>query len=384
MTQPSASDSFYEGLPVFTEPGGITDIDNYRPVPDDWCVVSTDIVRSTEAVAAGRYKVVNTAGASVISAVANHLKHREFPFVFGGDGAALALPGDYAGDIRDVLARVCAWTRELLDLELRAAVMPVSAVRAAGHNLLVARFRVAEDVSYAMFAGGGLAFAEAVMKSGQGLIEPAPAGARPDLTGLSCRWQPMPAQRGTIMSVLAVPAGDAEQYRFMRLSSEILALAGADSDASHPLPIDGPRFRWPPAGLSIELAAQAPDGGRLWRALHILGEHLIGWWCDKTGRPAGSFSAEQYRRDLTRNSDFRKFDDGLKLTLDVDTQLADRIEAALHDAEQKGICVYGLHRQSEALVTCIVPSPTQRDHIHFVDGAGGGYVAAAKQLKAKL
>ena len=60
---------FYDRLPVFTEAGGITDIANYRPVPDDWSVISTDIVKSTQAVADGRYKVVNTAGASVISAV---------------------------------------------------------------------------------------------------------------------------------------------------------------------------------------------------------------------------------------------------------------------------------------------------------------------------
>jgi hypothetical protein len=32
-------------------------------------------------------------------------------------------------------------------------------------------------------------------------------------------------------------------------------------------------------------------------------------------------------------------------------------------------------------MTCFVPSPTRRDHIHFVDGAMGGYAAAARSLK---
>ena len=38
-------------------------------------------------------QAVNTAGASAISAVANALGHRRFPFVFGGDGASFAVCG---------------------------------------------------------------------------------------------------------------------------------------------------------------------------------------------------------------------------------------------------------------------------------------------------
>ncbi len=34
-------------------------------------------------------------------------------------------------------------------------------------------------------------------------------------------------------------------------------------------------------------------------------------------------------------------------------------------------------------MTCIVPSPFTDDHIHFLDGAGGGYALAAKSLKEK-
>ena len=35
-------------------------------------------------------------------------------------------------------------------------------------------------------------------------------------------------------------------------------------------------------------------------------------------------------------------------------------------------------------MTCIVATPLQRDHIHFVDGASGGYAMAAANLKAKV
>ncbi|TIL80394.1 MAG: DUF3095 domain-containing protein, partial [Mesorhizobium sp.] len=53
-------------------------------------------------------------------------------------------------------------------------------------------------------------------------------------------------------------------------------------------------------------------------------------------------------------------------------------------AEEAGICNYGLHRQKSALMTCLVASPLQRDHLHFIDGAAGGYAVAAASLKAKV
>lgn len=40
------------------------------------------------------------------------------------------------------------------------------------------------------------------------------------------------------------------------------------------------------------------------------------------------------------------------------------------------------HRQQAALMTCITPSAYDSQHVHFVDGASGGYAAAASKLKA--
>jgi hypothetical protein len=73
----------------------------------------------------------------------------------------------------------------------------------------------------------------------------------------------------------------------------------------------------------------------------------------------------------------------LKMTVDVDEPHRLRIEALLADAEEKGVCRYGLHRQESALMTCFVLSPMTRDHMHFIDGAGGGYAIAASRLSAK-
>ena len=34
-------------------------------------------------------------------------------------------------------------------------------------------------------------------------------------------------------------------------------------------------------------------------------------------------------------------------------------------------------------MTCIIPSFRERDHVHFIDGAAGGYAMAATQLKVR-
>ncbi len=45
-----------------------------------------------------------------------------------------------------------------------------------------------------------------------------------------------------------------------------------------------------------------------------------------------------------------------------------------------GYLKFGLSEQDKAVLTCFVPSITSDDHYHFMDGAGGGYSAAASNL----
>ena len=110
-------------------------------------------------------------------------------------------------------------------------------------------------------------------------------------------------------------------------------------------------------------------------------QRLMSFAILRLGRPIGGFDPARYRHQLVENTDFRKFEDGLRMTLDCTPALADRLEALLAEAQESGIVRYGLHRQDAALMTCFVPSPTRSDHIHFVDGAMGGYTMAARTLK---
>lgn len=127
----------------------------------------------------------------------------------------------------------------------------------------------------------------------------------------------------------------------------------------------------------------ASQGPALWCRARLLAWRLFAWGVVKSGLKVGGFEAARYRAQSAVNSDFRKYHDGLDMTLDMSADAAGRLEALLKDLERDGAIRYGLFAQPDALMTCIVPSYVADDHFHFIDGAGGGYAEAARRLKAQ-
>jgi len=380
MTQSSHPDAA-----VFDRFERVVDASLYRPLPDDDLIGMTDVVNSTGAIRDGRYKAVNMAGAAAITAAMNAVPGETFPFVFGGDGATLAVPLRHEAAVRDALARTAAFVRDELSLDLRAALIPMSAIRSGGGDVRLAWFEPNPHVRYAMFSGGGLIFAEQAMKAGRFAIDAAPSGERPDLTGLSCRYTPVASRNGVILSLIVKRADGASESAFAAAVMEILAMLRVLDRDGHPVPVEGPPVRWPAAqSLDLEARASRGVGSLARRKLKLAFILAVSWVVLKSGMKIGGFDATHYRRQTTENTDFRKFDDGLRMTVDCATETADRVEARLRELRGEGILGFGAFRQKQALVTCIVPDPTHDDHMHFVDGAGGGYALAARMLKGEL
>jgi hypothetical protein len=375
------TDTFYSSIPVFRGFASLMDPKLYSALPDDWTIGVADIVESTRAIANNQYKAVNMAGAAVIAAVTNALEGREFPFVFGGDGASFAVAPDDLEPAREALAATAVWVGESLNLSMRVALVPVSAVRAQGLDVRVARFGPSANLSYAMFSGGGIGWAEAAMKRGEFAIASAPPGTQPDLSGLSCRFEEMPSVRGLILSVLVVPASGADQAAFRRVIEDIINLVERSPDAGRPVPSGGPPLKWPPAGVDYEVRAMR-GGSLLKRRAIVLALTLWAYSVMRLGIKVGDFVPERYKQQVVENSDFRKFDDGLKMILDCTPELEAALTQRLVGAAASGIVRYGLHRQDAAMMTCFTPSVMRADHVHFIDGARGGYASAATALKA--
>ena len=383
MMTPNASDTFYGAIPVFRGFSSLMDPALYSPLPDDWTIGVADIVESTKAIAQARYKAVNMAGAAAIAAVTNALEGREFPFVFGGDGASFAVAPNDLDRAREALAATARWVKDDLDLVMRVALVPVAAIRAQGLDVRVARFGPSPNLSYAMFAGGGLGWAESAMKRGEFAVEAAPSGTQPDLTGLSCRFEEIPSVRGLILSVLVVPARGADADAFRKVIEDIIAMVERSPDAGRPVPPGGPPLRWPPKGADYE--ARAARGGSLFRRrAFVLANTLFAYLLLRFDITVGGFVPKTYVQQVVENSDFRKYDDGLRMILDCTPELERALTGRLAAASSDGIVRYGLHRQDAAMMTCFTPSALRSDHVHFIDGARGGYASAATALKAML
>lgn len=348
----------------------------FAPVPDGWLLGLTDVVASTAAVAAGRYKAVNMAGAAAISAMMNALGSPRFPFAFTGDGSLFAVPPDDGTIASEVLSQTAAWVRDDLGLTLRAALIPVAALREAGADIKIALYAPTSHVAYAMFEGG-VARADAWTKAGHFAVPAGGTGERPDLTGLSCRWLPIRAREGAILSLIVRPGSGTGFHDAVK---DLLALISA---RGHPVPKEGP----PPAlfspGLALETAASR-GAAPFWRRWPQVFLHTVmGYGFFVLNAKAGGFDARRYRRLAGENADVRKIADGLLVTLDASPSLEAALRARLTTAAEDGAVRYGLFRQDAALMTCIVPSYQADGHFHFIDGARGGYTAAAVDLDAR-
>jgi hypothetical protein len=99
---------------------------------------------------------------------------------------------------------------------------------------------------------------------------------------------------------------------------------------------------------------------------------------------AGGYNGKRYRVELRENTDYRRFDDTLRILLDCTTAQANQIEIMLAGYSQQGVLNYGVYRSAAALMTCLIFSLEQAEHIHFVDGSDGGFTSAAKNFKVKL
>ncbi len=381
MAQAGRENQFYLGVETHESFSTLSDQGLYAPLPDDWWVGTSDIAGSTQLVAEGKYKTVNMIAAAVISAQINAHQGAEFPYIFGGDGAGFAVPPEWKDKAAEALASVRSWAEAEFGVNLRVGMVPMTDIRQAEYDVSVARFRVSQGADYAMFTGGGLSWAETCMKSGTSTIPEAAPDALPDLTGLSCRWDQMPSKHGLILSLVILPCDNIQGPEFYALTKEVSDIVEHLDRAGHPADESGPGASWPPAGATLEAHAQRGHGSIGKARRKALFESAVAWMLGKTGLKIGGFDMRRYQRMVGQNADFRKFEDGLKMTLDCDPDTQTKLHHILEEAAEHGIIRYGIHTQEQAMMTCIVPSIMTDDHVHFVDGASGGYTAAARTLK---
>ncbi|MEF3275151.1 MAG: DUF3095 domain-containing protein [Chloroflexus sp.] len=384
--------NFFTQLPIVTKFSAIADPNTYQPLPPDWTIFVCDVRGSTRAVAEGRYKEVNMIGAATITAALNVAGEIEIPFVFGGDGASLAVPPVLVEPTAQALRAVSGLSRQSFNLDLRVGSVPVTTVLQAGYQVLVGKLAINDYVAQALFSGGGLSYAERLVKDDavatDFLLEPgAPEDA--NLSGLECRWNAIPPAHGAALCLIvqAMPQSDqtATLAVYRKVINAIEEIYGGDQ-AYHPLHYLSmqasvrPGALWPEALLRG--GVKRIDQLRYWAQIYSLNLALRGsrWWQQLRGQTAWW---DKYRQHVVTAADYRKYDDVLRMIISGSDEQHEQLLAFLTSQFDAGELAFGAHRSPEVILTCLVFKRMERQ-VHFVDGADGGFTLAARDLKERL
>ena len=387
------SDFFYAELPVLHDFWDVADSRNFVEVPDDWYILITDITHSTEAIAAGQYKTVNLLGASSITAVLNVTKGLEVPFIFGGDGAVILVPPSLLAVAREALLSTQSFAQTQFQMHLRVGVVPVSVVTTQHYQVKVAKFQASEHYGQANFTGGGLTYATELVKDDRPdnpyqLRQVTASSTQANFTGLECRWQDIPSQSGqTISLIVAATARDSQQNdaTYHRIFEKIREMYG-EEQACHPVRSATLNLSLNPQKLQAEtkLRSQSPRWiDRLIYLAQIFLQTLLGRGLMRLKVKAGGMDWGAYKDQVITTTDYRKFDDLLRMVIVGTAAQTARLTQYLEQEFSAGLLVYGIHISDRALMTCLVFERNGRQ-VHFIDGADGGYALAAKALKQRL
>lgn len=381
---------FYAALGEVTDFSSVMQPSAYSSVPASYWIALTDVRGSTKAIEAGRYKDVNAVGVASIIGLSNALRDVELAYVFGGDGATILVPGSRKEAAERALRGARWLAREAFELELRVGMVPLSELTASGGVAKVAKFRASEHTRLAMFSGSAFSLAERWVKDPErGLrYEVSQDGEREaNFEGFECRWRPIDSKRGTMVSLLVAARDDDETERAKTYTRVLGALEERmDAERCRPVRAEGMHMLGPFGDYSVEarIRAGAPDRPTVAAAKKEARLRTqIARMLRLFGKEAGGFNPASYMAELEQNTDFRKFDELLRMVVDLNTEECASVRAYLDEERRSGAVAYGLHQAPAALMTCLVRSYSG-DHVHFIDGAEGGYALAAKELKRQL
>ncbi len=377
----ASSESFFAEMGTFSDFDGLWEEGNFHPAPPDWWVVITDVEGSTEAITSGRYKDVNILGAATIAALQNVMGEQAFPFVFGGDGATALIPSEKKDLVEEELCALRALAEKNFGLGLRVGMVSVKELIEEGWPVKVGKYLLPGKYPLAAFRGGAVTRAEEKIRadSSRYNVVERPHGET-DLSKLSCRWQPLTAEKGIIMALLVEARTDDKDRSytfFMNKLSEILK--GRIEEAN---PVKNSAMRYRPLGemLSADIRYQTSKLRLVPRIFETIAASVL--FGGGLFRLFGTL--RNYFQSTPSHSDYRKFDDMLRMVLDVTPSQAQEIKSLCRSMYADNTIYFGIHCSDQALMTCYVPSMQDRAHLHFVDGGDGGYAMAARQLKSQI
>ncbi|MFO0211165.1 MAG: DUF3095 domain-containing protein, partial [Pseudanabaena sp.] len=373
--QNTDNEDFYANLPVLENFVDITHSENFYAVPKDWAVIITDIADSTKAIEAGRYKDVNLLGACSIIVILNLVGELEIPFVFGGDGASILIPSKFIEGAEQALLAVQKLADEEFHLTLRASVVPMEAIT-SNYEIKIAKLYISENYNQAILRGGGISYATQLVKDKAitDFYSPKPEkSAIADFSGLECRWQDIPTRHEEILSLIVqvtAPSQTQIDNLYREVINQIDRIYGKDTEC-HPVVTRNLQLAFRCKNLLSETRVFTASQSWLQKKLYLLKLrmiNLLGLFLMTFDIKIGNFNWGNYKQIVSEATDFKKFDDVLRMVISGRAKQRQKLTDYLEKKFQEKHLVYGFHVSDRALMTCLVFERNGRQ-VHFVDGA---------------
>lgn len=381
--QASSNDLFYSRLPVNEIPLGelLTEEHLFYRVPENWVIVITDIEKSTEAVAAGMHENVNLIATGSMVAILNiaHKARVPVPAFFGGDGATFLIPPSLLPSALNALNKHKENTLQNFGLIMRAGYIPVSTLYSNGHTLSISKWRTSKLFTIPVVLGEGLAYAESLIKSPEYTNSSVTDSIEElDLSGMQCRWDTVepPLNYDEVVSLLIVARQGVNQAETFKKVIDILDTSYGKQKERSPITASRLRLKGTLRKLTLEMRTKFGKYVPFYLAKSWM-TSLIAPYFFKTKK------GQTYLNQLVEMSDTLTIDGRINTVISGTTAQREKLFVGLDQLEQQGLIAYGFHVSKESVLSCYVRN-LDEGHIHFVDGAGGGYTRAASILKGKF
>lgn len=376
---------FYSELPVNTISISdlVADKSLFSEIPEDWHVLIADIKNSTKAIKKGKHNEVNLVATGSIIAVLNIVYSEKInvPFFFGGDGATILVPSKYLESAMSALEKHRKNTLENFGFELKIGHISVAEIYKEKIELIIAKAQINDIFNIPVILGKGLQYAESLIKNedplkkGNFQMDESPL----NLKGMQCKWDKIkpPEETQEVVSLIVTGCGDQDPSKIF---SEVLkAIDEIYGSANRRKPITVKRLRLKTSFQKINSEMRVKlgrfDGFYL---LKNLVKTNFGKFYLKNSK-----AGKNYLQKLVELTDTLAIDGRINTVIIGTSDQRISLISFLDHLESSNKIKYGLHVSQESVMSCYVRDMGTNEHIHFVDGADGGYTRAANSLKKK-
>lgn len=380
---------FYQNLPPVQKDLSLLTAEDYVDLPEDWAIAASDIQGSTDVFLQGRQKEINTSASLMILALLNIAKDIPVPYVFGGDGAAVAIPPTLVAQAKGAMAQVQKDVKKMYGLHLRAGLIPMREILEKNGVVKISKVAYSPHYSQAFFIGGGLSLAENLLKKHEAQYDLSNAPeAKAIYDGLECRWQDVPSEHGEVLTIMVKPKkGTVEEHctLYASITKKIDYIYG-DRIKRHPIRSDllklSYKYHDMAREIEVRFAKMHPVFQRLAYAMLAVTQKISVAML-KMRKTNNEHLWAQYKKLLIETTDNEKIDDYFRAVISGNKKQREELLAYLQTLEDEGSLMFGHYMTDSAVLTCLVFERFGRQ-VHFLDAKGGGYTLAATQIKRKM